>query len=143
MRRRNTSLSVDVVTSLLSEVGFMRSCIASGEKLSQTDLDRQNAVMARAVEYAAMQKRVVEAMDTLLALVPDPDDYWYIEDRFGEMNHRGEGLRFVIDRRPIEKAAGRTLYENDAANERVRKIVDAVHAVRELLGWDLLVANSS
>lgn len=42
-----------VATDLLGEVGFMRSRIASGEKLSPTDLDRQNGTMSRAVSLLA------------------------------------------------------------------------------------------
>jgi hypothetical protein len=40
----------EATTALLGEVGFMRSCIASGEKLNPSDLVRQNAAMANATK---------------------------------------------------------------------------------------------
>ena len=45
----------ELIVGLLGEVGFMRSCIASGEKLNPDDLARQDAVMARAAEYARLE----------------------------------------------------------------------------------------
>jgi hypothetical protein len=38
----------EALTQLLSEVSFMRSCIASGERLNADDLTRQDDVMRRA-----------------------------------------------------------------------------------------------
>lgn len=52
----------DMLTALLGEVGFMRSCIASGEKLTPQDLERQDAVMARVTHSLATAQRL-DTMD--------------------------------------------------------------------------------
>lgn len=75
-----------------------------------------------------MTSELQEALDKLAALIPDPDDYWYIEDR-GHDNERGQYLRFVIDRRPVEYAAGRPLYVNEQADKWAANVIEAARDV--------------
>lgn len=63
-----------------------------------------------------------DALDTLLRLLPQRDEYAYIEARVGSDNYRRES-RFVVDRRPGH-------YTNEAANEWLAQVMDAAHRVR-------------
>jgi hypothetical protein len=66
-------------------------------------------------------------LEGLIALIPKPDEYFYIEHRGSGRNYRGEELRFIVDRRG-KPHDGKSAYDNEDANEWLRKLTLALEA---------------
>jgi hypothetical protein len=79
----------------------------------------------RGIEFQRGQQAMAEKAAQLL---PNPDEYFYVEHRGSGNNYRGAEIRFVIDRRgkPVE---GKPSYENEDAYEWIKKLVRTIRSL--------------